>query len=203
MKRFIPVLVAAIMVAAGVSGCGNKQAGAAAIVGDQRITEKQLSDMVTAAQATERRLKKPLTPVQQSSSSALNWRVRELLVDVAAKKAGVDATKTEVEGVVTKAYEQYGKDKVLEQLAANGYSEGYIAGYARLSVLQEKVSRKVLAGQTDEAAQMKLAKFWQDTSKSLKITIAPRYGSWNDETLALDAPKSKVATPAGSPDTGQ
>jgi len=92
---------------------------------------------------------------------------------------------------------------VLEQLATNGYSEGYIAGYARLSVLQDKVSTKVLGGQTDQGAQAKLAAFWQDLSKSLKITIAPRYGSWNNDTLALDPPKSKVATPAGSPGTGQ
>lgn len=203
MKRVVPLLAAVVMLAAGLSGCGNKEAGAAAIVGEKRITEQQLSEMVTAAQATERRLKKPLTPVQQSSASALNWRVRELLVDAGAVKVGVDATKTEIEGVVKKAYSQYGKDQVLEQLATNGYSEGYINGYARLSVLQDKVSKKVLGGQADQGAQQKLATFWRDLSKGLKIKIAPRYGTWNDETLSLDPPKSKVATPAGSPSTGQ
>ncbi|NBO45774.1 MAG: hypothetical protein EBU85_01940 [Actinobacteria bacterium] len=203
MKRRLPLL-AAVLLVVGLAGCGsNKQAGAAAIVGDQRVTEQQLSKMISDAQATQRRLKKPITPAAQSSASALNWKVREILVDAAAKKVNVDATKTEVESVLNKAYEQYGKDQVLAELASNGFSEAEIPGYARLTVLQEKISTRVLGGQTDQAAQAKVAEFWQTLSRSLKIQIAPRYGVWNNDTLSLDPPKSKVATPAGSPSIGQ
>jgi hypothetical protein len=197
-------VITAVVLAVSLAACGmNKQAGAAAVVGDQRVTEQQLSDMVSQAQATQRKLKQPITPAAQSSNAALNWRVRQIIVDLAAKKVNVDATKTEVESVLNKAYEQYGKDKVLAELATNGFPESEIPGYARLTVLQEKISTKVLGGQTDQMAQAKVAQFWQGLSRSLNIQIAPRYGVWNNDTLSLDPPQSKIATPSGSPSIGQ
>jgi len=199
MKRRSAVVGAAVLALLLAACSSNQQAGAAAVIGKTRITEQRLSTLVTDAQATERKLKKPVTPVAQASASALNWQIRMVIVDIAAKEAKITASKTEVEELVNSAYKQYGKDSVLGQLASNGFSEAEIPTYARLTVLQSKISKAILQGQSDQAAQTRLASYWQSLSKSLKIQVAPRYGKWNSETLVLDPPKSEVSTPSGSP----
>lgn len=193
----VRILASAILLLA-LGACSTK-AGAAAVVGDTRITEASLSAMVKDAQATERKLKRPVTPVEQASTAALNWQVRMVIVDTAAKRTNTTVTKTEIDDIVNKAYQDYGKDEVLAQLASNGFPESQIPAYARLTLLQSKVSQAVLKGEQDEAAQARLAEFWQSVATGLKIEIAPRYGTWNNDVISIDPPKSKVASPAGSP----
>ncbi len=184
--------LAAVLVA--LTACSSK-AGAAAIVGDTRISESSLAAMVKEAQATERKLKRPITPVEQASSAALNWQVRMIIVDAAAKQTNTTVTKTEIDDIVNKAYQEYGKDEVLAQLASNGFPESQIPAYARLTLLQSKVSQAVLQGKQDEAAQARLAQFWQTIAAAQKVEIAPRYGTWNNDVIAIDPPESKVASP--------
>lgn len=204
MKRPVEIVAAAVAAAAllGLGACGSK-AGAAAVVGGTRISEASISSLVQEAQAGERKLKRPVTPVEQASTAALNWQVRMIIVDAAAKKMSITATKTEVDEIVNKAYQEYGKDEVIAQLASNGFPESQIPAYARLTLLQSKVSQAVMKGEQDQAAQERLATFWQTLAGDMKVEIAPRFGTWNNDIIAIDPPKSKVASPASSPSTGQ
>lgn len=120
--RRLSAALAAALTALLLAGCGDEpaQAGAAAVVGDERITTSELADVV------DRGLESPEAQQQFSGDRAeyqrrvLNRMVRAELLERAAADAGVEVTQGDVDQQLARFAEQAGGREALEEQAAAG-----------------------------------------------------------------------------------
>ncbi|HVM27179.1 MAG TPA: peptidylprolyl isomerase [Mycobacteriales bacterium] len=135
-----PTLVLSVGLAlALVAGCGDSPArsGAAATVGDERITTEELQSIV------DRGLTDPQAQEQFGADRAdyqrqvLNRMVRALLLEEAAEQEGVEVTQGDVDEQIEQFAEQAGGREELEaQAAAGGIAPEDLPRFAREVVLE-------------------------------------------------------------------
>jgi parvulin-like peptidyl-prolyl isomerase len=163
-------VVALAVVAAGVSGCGRQTTspGAAAIVGDQRISTQTLQDAVDAS------LQDPQAAQDPSiGGNRVNWTRTELarlidqaLVAAAAAAHGIAVTNNEIQQQLAQLAQQYGGQQKLEQQAAqHGVPASELPTFIRYFVLQQKLADALVAkvpvssSQLQQAYQQNIAQF--------------------------------------------
>lgn len=204
------------MLGAGVmlSACSPVQMGAAAIVGNQRISQSTLAANVTELQSGI--AKYPAQELQISSAQApkvtLNLMLEFALWNRIAKDAGVTASPAQVEDAVTRlkqsaqqsAKKQGGTAEVL--LLDNGLTPRTLPGYARALVEQGALEQKFNGGkpvssraeQTKVSAQM--TRLQEQGIKELDIKVNPQYGKFDPRQGVVAAPdllSKPVASAAG------
>lgn len=162
MPRAAALVPALAVTAALLTGCGGPaQSGSAAVVGDRRITE---ADLQTATRELQK-VVGPDNPLTQSQ--VLSWMVlAPFTLDVAAKNGiGVssDDAVTTLEGRVT--------DPADSTLLA-----------ARSAIALSRLSRGLDQAASQQAYNDVLAQV-----KAVKITVNPRYGSFDKEKFSVEA----------------
>jgi foldase protein PrsA len=141
-----------LALAAGVllllTGCGDGEVrpGAAAIVGDERITTEQLEEMV------ERGLADPQAAQQLGSDRvgyqrlALSRLITNEILEVAAREEGVTVTEGDVDEQIEQFAEQAGGREALEQQAAqSGISPQDLEPFVRGIVLDQRLGDELTA----------------------------------------------------------
>ncbi len=84
-----------------LSGCATQKAGSAAVAGDERLTETQVTDLfdeldgLYEANPDSQRL-----PDDQLTISVLSWWVNEQLIGAIAEEQGLTATQAEIDEVL-------------------------------------------------------------------------------------------------------
>jgi hypothetical protein len=188
--------VAAVAVAVALaltpilSGCGTTQAGAAAIVGDNRIS---VSELQTATTELKRLVQ---DPTQITQELVLGWLIaNEAAVQVATQKG-----------------QAVSRDDALRAFSQANFandSGGTTPSDAAVTAVQTAYALQLLAGQGVDPATAK-ANVDQIISdlKAEKVTVNPRYGTfdyaWDAQTRSFALSPTKVSwltTP--SPAAGQ
>ncbi|MCT9931595.1 SurA N-terminal domain-containing protein [Planotetraspora sp. A-T 1434] len=209
------VRVAAAVVAAGValSACSPMQAGAAAIVGKDRITS---SDLNAEIQAYRKDLAANKIPEDQLG---LHMSVPQLvLLNMAngrqfaefGRQKGITVTETEIEQGKRAIVEGQGGQASMDQiLLANGIplSEGNNA--IRALVIRQKLMVQLGAGNDQQSQQAASLKVAQEADTAVPVTYSPRYGKFDPQqgfvaddrfgAVAPAAPAAPAAPPAGAP----
>jgi len=112
------IKVSALVLGAGlvVTGCGPVKMGAAAIVGDQRITVATLDNEVTnlSSYLKVHPSPVPLTPVQQTQQT-LSWLIRFQINEELAKQEGI---------TVSAAQAEQAWNEIFKQAEANAQAQG-------------------------------------------------------------------------------
>jgi hypothetical protein len=178
------VRVAMAVVAAGValSACGGPmEAGAAAIVGKDRITSSELD-------ADVREYRKSLVANKMSEEQlGLGFSVPQMiLLNVAnarqfaqfARVKGITVSEGEIDAIVTA---QGGKAKIDQALLASGIplSEGRAA--LRALIIRQKLLGQLGAGNDQESQQAALLKISQDAEAAVPVRFSPRYGKFDPQ----------------------
>ena len=196
-KRRILAVVAAVAMAFTVAACSDvKQVGAAYTAGTYRMSEQQLTDLVKECQDAEKKLGVQASVVADVTSGAINAHIWESIISTAAVAKKVTVTDSEVTQILVTQYNKSGKTAVQGQLAANGFPPRIVNDYARMVLLQSKISNAVAGGQTGAAAQGVVGAFWTKTAADMKITVAPRYGTWDETSLQVKPPVNPNVSPA-------
>ncbi len=171
VRRVAVLLPAVALAAVSLTACDTK-VGTAAIVNGQKISEKTLNSYLT----------QNAQPIQGSSGSVsarffvlqtlITGRVVPALVAASGSKLSAADTAT-LESQVTQQFQQQG---VAAQIAKVGLSPSfysqYLAEQQQLALLKQ--------GITDQAALTSAIK-----KADLKVSISPRYGSWDAATAAV------------------
>jgi len=179
-----------------VSACSDSnQIGAAYTAGDYRMSEQQLSDLVKESLQAEKDLGMQQTAVADITAGAINAHIWESIIGTAAKATKTTVPDSQVTQILETQYSKSGKNVVLGQLAANGYPPRIVKDYARMVLLQSKVSVAVAGSKPGAQAQALVQQFWTKTAADMKITVAPRYGSWNSTSLQVTPPTNSNTTP--------
>jgi outer membrane murein-binding lipoprotein Lpp len=186
-RRTALLLSAAIAAAPLLTACGNDaRPGAAAVVGDQRITVAQLEnrvDEVRAAQraavADEAQYAQAIAKTGSLTRDTLHGMVLDKVLHQAARDAGITVSRKEVQEMRSGLEQQVGGAKALEMAWLQQYSVApdRLDENLRLQLEAQKLAAKL---GTDTSRP----EFWKalsETSEKLGVDLNPRYGSWDVE----------------------
>ncbi|MEV5575697.1 hypothetical protein AB0L06_37145 [Spirillospora sp. NPDC052269] len=204
-KTRITALAALPLSAVLLSGCGQVSAGAAALVGDDRIgvatlngTVREWKPQINAdpqanAIRDEQRKQELLDPSKVSELDlrmTLNTMVYLKIADRAAKDNGVEATDGDVSQVVALLNQDPAVNAVSRTLLL-GLPTDRVRDMARSKVIELKLIERFGADQNAQSpatqqAFKRVAKAFTDAAKELKIRLNPRYGVYDPEKITID-----------------
>lgn len=184
--------VAAVLAVGGlVAGCGPELAGSAAVVGQDRVTDSQLStqvDTVTSALG--------IPTSAKANQVVLDRLIRAELYDALAARLDVAISDGEVQKFLNDTIAQAGGQKALEdQLLQSGVPSTEIFGFARTFMQQKAIAEKIAAGKTQQEQGQVLGAAIIALSKELDTRVSPRFGTWNAEKLSVGEPPNDLSEP--------
>jgi hypothetical protein len=180
LRRGVVALAAVTAVVLGASACEVKP-GAAAFVGDQKITESDVAQYVsTTSTASPSTDAQTLTPRAQVVSTLVSERLfREYLQEkggVPSDAALLSSRDAAFQLVTGQSFPDLAQFQ--GQLEGLGYDKDFAELYATQIELEYEVIQRSKAASLAELA--KAVQAVTDTPR-----ISPRYGSWNAEQLSL------------------
>lgn len=187
-----------VLAGAVLAGCGEPLAGSAAVVGDARLTDQQLSQTVSTL--TERL---GIPESDQVSQAVLSrWMVAQMVDELAAQK-GIAVTKGEVDQTIADESERAGGQEAFESGALQaGVLPEDIPGAVRTSLLIDKLTQTTITGD-DPTGQTGLITAVQQLSEELDPQVSPRFGTWDAEQLTVGALPDDLSTPVVETPTAQ
>jgi outer membrane murein-binding lipoprotein Lpp len=211
-RRTALVLSAAIVAAAPLlTGCGSDaHPGAAAVVGDSRITVAQLESRVNEVRTAQRAASKDEAQYEQVIANTgaltrdtLHGMVLDRVLHRAAKNAGVTVTRKDSQQLRAALEQQAGGPEALETawLTNYGVAPQRLDGSLRTEIEARKLATALGVDMNTTDGK---AAFWKEmsaASKQLDVDLNPRYGTWDvQKSSRVDAktPWLKEVTPAGT-----
>jgi len=210
-RRAIVLAAAGLGACAVLAACGPVQMGAAAIVGDQRITtsalDTQVSNLQTAIKPYGTRL--PITTAQMPAE-VLSWMIRFQVTDEVAAAHGIKVTDAQAQAglnSLTAVAQQNGFKSTAELLVANGVPPQMFLQVGRWEAQQDAFARQANGGKEPTTTQQQNAftaaytKAQCQAAKSLNIRVSPQYGRLDYTQLAVVAAPETLSrpVPTGSP----
>jgi len=139
-----------------LTGCGDRAPGAAAFVGQTRITVAALTDRVDRSLADPQAKSKLGADRAAFERRQLGQLIDHEIIAVAAKDQKVTVTEGQVDQRIAQYAQQAGGRKQLDQQAAqNGISPRDIRGFVRDLVLTDAIGDKLVANQPVPEAQLR------------------------------------------------
>lgn len=197
-RRRVIVVASVLAVGGLVAGCGPERSGSAAVVGDARITDVQLSDQVNVVTSA--------LGIQTSAKAnqvVLDRLIRAQLYTDLADKLGIVVSDGEVQKFINETEAQVGGAKALaDQLLQSGVPQSEIFGFARTFMQQRAIAEKLAPGRSQEEQGAALGTAVTLLSKEIGTQVSPRFGTWEPENLSVGAPPNDLSEPlptSGSP----
>jgi hypothetical protein len=192
-----------------LAACSPVQAGAAAIVGDQRITVSSLDTQVSNLQVAA----KPYTSSMQVTpaeypAAVLSWLIRFSVMNEAAATNGITVTQTQSEQAFNSlgsVASTAGVSSTSELLIVNGIPPQLFPQLGQYEAQQTAYALKVNGGKepTTTAAQTATTaavdKAQCTASKSLSIRVSPQFGRLDYTQLTVVPAADTLSQPAVLP----
>jgi hypothetical protein len=202
VKKKILALIAVISLGA-LTACG--QANSAATLGDITISQTELQ--TTVSQLLKEREGIDVSQMQLESGASLNRsQLRFLIIthifDEIAKELKLSVTKTELattrQGLIDQSGGEatLGTNLVSAQIASSNFDR-----YIRAIIISDKLTQALQESGVAEAdVSARISELVTAKTKELKISVNPRYGTWDDasgDILAVDSAGNAItSTPA-------
>ena len=201
MKKILTlVAVAATFI---LTGCS--QVGAAATVGDTKITQATVQGSIDSILAE--RAKVDTTQMQLETGESLNrGQLRFHLLSTLLREVGAElkltVSKAEIDTRRASILEQVGGAASLPTALVNaGIAPNDLDIYLEAISFSDKISQKlVAAGVAEDQVGPELQKLVVAKANELGVTVNPRYGKWDAtvaDVVAADSASSAV-TPSGN-----
>lgn len=202
MKRIIAVITVASALV--LTGCS--QVGAAATVGDTKITEAQIQKSIDAALAERKKVDTTGMQLETGANfnrNQLRFHLISTLVGAVVADLKISVTKAEIDARRAEILTQLGGEANLPKaLVGAGIASADFDEYLQLILYSEKLAKaEVAAGVAEADTGTAIQKLVVDKAKKIGVTVNPKYGKWDPATgdvLPLDA-ASPAATPAQTP----
>jgi len=205
-------MISAVVIGAGlvVTACSPVKFGAAAVVGNQRITIATLDTEVTSLSRTAKLYPGTvqLTQVQQTQQT-LTWLIRFKIYDELARRAGITVSTNQAQKALNAIYMQ-AKTNAQAQgisnvtlnliLVANGIPPNLRDKVGRYQSIEDQFLLQANGGQVPTSTSATTAKFTKArclAAKALKIQVNPQFGQLNYNQVAIVAAPGSVSRAAG------
>ncbi len=199
MKKILAVV--GVISALLLTGCS--QVGAAATIGDTKITQATVQASVDAILAARKGV--DTSQMQIETGEALNRAqlrfhlITQLLREV-GKELTITVTKAEIDTRRQSILTQVGGEASLPNaLVGAGIAPNDLDQYIEAITYSDKITQAITAsGVAQDQVSAEIQKLVVAKAKELGVTVNPRYGTWdaeNADLVAADA-ASSAATPA-------
>ena len=192
-------------------GSGPAHAGAAAVVGDHRITvatlESQVNDLRSAAE-TSPQGQQLLESAGNLPSQLLSRLVEDQVLDRTLADAGLTVTTGEVQQQHAAALQQFGGNEAeldTTLLTQYGVAPNDVDHFFHRNVAFSKIIQNLGYQPGSDGGNAALQQAVVKTSQSLGVQINPRYGAWDAKKGAIGTQsdpwvvnKTQVAAPTGA-----
>lgn len=189
-------LCASAALMAALSACGSATPGAAAIVGDERISENALADQVTEILTAQGQAAD--TPADALTAVTLDRLVTASLVEQFAAANGIGVTQGEIDGLLrTYAAQAGGAAEVEAIFLEQNVAPSQIVPIIRLNLLAEKIGTALVPGGDPQTQGQALVQALSAYSSQVGTEVSPRYGSWDPAALSLGPVPDDLSIPRG------
>lgn len=199
MKKILVSLT--VIAALLLSGCA--QVGAAATVGDVKITQATVQASIDSIMAARGSV--DITAMQLESGETLNraqlrFHLVSYLLLQAAKELKLEVTKAEIDTRRVSILEQVGGEGELPSaLVAAQIALKDLDQYIEAIIISDKLSQTLVGrGVTEESIGVEIQKLVVAKAAQLKVSINPRYGIWdasNADVKPADSAGTAVTPP--------
>jgi len=213
LRRLIKVSVAVIGLGLAVTACSRVEMGAAAIVGNQRITIANLDTEVTNLSQSAKRYPGVVNlTATQLTQETLTWLVRFKINEEIARQAGITISSAQEETGLALLYSAAKSEAQAEGLsnvtlnlimAANGIPPNMSAELGRYQAIETQFIENTNGGTipTSSSAQAASTKQFQHAqclaAKALNILINPQFGRMDYSTYLVVSAPVTVSRPEG------
>ena len=193
MKKVIGAILA--VAALFLSGCS--QVDSAATVGETKIELSELQSQIDTI-LTERKAvdtsQMQLETGEALTRSQLAYMISNLIIDEVAKNEKIEISNSDLEAYKVEIYANIGGEANLPNILVNASipSSGLEKVLRRDLVLRKLSERETAAGGDSASVNEKIQSLVTEMANKLKVTVNPRYGTWDPTTLTVVA-----AEPAG------
>jgi hypothetical protein len=200
VKKFLAMIATAALL---LTGCS--QVGAAATLGDVKITQATVQGSIDSILAE--RAKVDTTQMQLETGETLNrGQLRFHLLSAILRAVGaelkIQVTKAEIDTRRASIVTQVGSEDAMPTALVNaGIAPGDLDTYIEAISFSDKVGQALAAsGVAQDQVGAEIQKLIIAKAKELGVTVNPRYGKWDAalaDVVAID-PASSAVTPSGS-----
>ena len=193
MKKLLGSLF--VIAALVLTGCS--QANSAASVGDTKIKLSELQSQIDAILEERKAVDTSQMQLETGdalSRSQLSYMISNLIIAELAKIEKIQVSASDLEAYKVEILANIGGEANLPNILVNASipASGLEEVLKRDLVLRKLSEREAAAGSDSETANQKIQNLVTDMANKLKVTVNPRYGTWDATTLTIVA-----AEPAG------
>jgi hypothetical protein len=177
-----------------LTGCGANQAGAAAVLGDQRISENELNEQVQAILSAQ-----GLTAQDSSAdlvTNTLDRMITSNLVQQLAAREGIVIGQGEIDVIRLQYVAQAGGQAELDTLLLQqGVLAENVDNIIKLNLQVAKLGEKLVPGVAADVQGGAVFVAASELSVELGTEVAPRFGTWDPENLTIGPVTNNVSAP--------
>ena len=193
MKKIATIITIAFALL--LSGCSSMNT--AAKVGSQSITLKDFQSQIDSIIAERKAVdtsQMQLETGEDLARSHLSYMVANLIIQSIGADQKIAITKADLDAYKSEIFANIGGEANLASVLVNAaIPQKALEDVLRRDLIIRKITEAEKAKGSDDATISEtVKKLVQDKASSLKVTINPRYGKWDDTTLSVVA-----AEPAG------
>ncbi len=181
-RRAAVALVLAVVVGSGLSACEPSQLGAAAIVGEQRITVTEIQNYLNTVREERAQFGLPTELGQDAARLEVERRVLDLVFEQAARDLGIAITEADIEE--TRAAEERPAEELAELAAQNNLTEETLDQLYRRFTIERRISEEIakqFPGADETRLNEEFAKRLVAIAQGMRIRINPRYGKFDPQ----------------------
>ncbi|MFL6288062.1 MAG: SurA N-terminal domain-containing protein [Actinomycetes bacterium] len=195
----VGAMVAAVLVLGLVSACDTQKAGSAAIAGDERFTQSQVTDQVDEVSALyDSNSDAQRLTNDQLTQAAIAWWLNDRVMAAYAADNNIDVTDAQVDQILGPA------DQRTQLSLRTGVAPSQLDSAARAVVAYQSAAQALISGgMSQQQAVAELNSQLAITADDIGVKVNPRYGSgWNpglDQQLKARNPARLSSPAAGTP----
>jgi len=190
-------LLGALLAIAALVLTGCSQANSAASVGETKIKLSELQTQIDAI--LEERKTVDTSQMQLETGDALtrsqlSYMISNLIIEELAKSEKIQVSTSDLEAYKAEIFANIGGEANLPNILVNASipASGLEQVLGRDLVLRKLSERETAAGADSASVNEKIQTLVTEMANKLKVTVNPRYGTWDATTLTIVA-----AEPAG------
>ena len=200
MKKILAIVAATALL---LSGCA--QVGAAATLGDTKITQATVQgsiESILAERAKVDTAQMELETGEVLNRSQLRFHLFSAILRAVGEELKIEVTKAEIDTRRASILEQIGGAEALPSALVNaGIAPQDLNKYIEALSFSDKISQALAAmGATGDQLGIEIQKLIAAKANELGVTVNPRYGKWDAEIADIveSDPASSAVTPSGN-----
>lgn len=195
-KKIAQGVAVSILLVGALSACAANEPGAAAVFGDQRITESELN-----AEVQKRLEAQGLTPQDSTlelNASTLSTMIIYSLLDELAVRESITASQGEIDSArLERELAAGGAEQYEQSMAASGVAVEDLDNIIRLGIIFNKIGEALAPGSPEELKTQAIGVAVSELSVELGTEVSPRFGTWDPQSLSVGPVANTVSEPLG------